>query len=73
MRNGKWGEELPWELWELILGNLGAVDRLSCVTSAKVIMERYEKGSELATLRERLGRRCGRFGRSITSSAWKRQ
>ena len=49
---GKWGEELPWELWELVLTNLSAVDRLSCVTSAKVMMERYEKGLELAALRE---------------------
>ena len=52
MGNGKWREELPWELWELILDNLSAVDRLSCVTSTKVMMERYEKGSDLATLRE---------------------
>ena len=49
---GKWGEELPWELWEFVLGNLSTVDRLSCVTSMKVIMERYEKGSKLAALRE---------------------
>ena len=49
---GKWGEELPWELWELVLGNLSAVDRLSCVTSAKVMMEKYGKGSKLAALRE---------------------
>ena len=52
MGNGKWREELPWELWELILDNLSAVNRLSCVTSTKVMMERYEKGSDLATLRE---------------------
>ena len=50
MGNGKWGEELQWELWELILDNLSAVDRLSCVTSTKIMTERYEKGSELATL-----------------------
>ena len=50
MGNGKWGEELPWGLWELILGNLSAVDRLSYVTSTKVMMERYKKGSNLATL-----------------------
>ena len=50
MGNGKWGEELPWELWELILGNLSAVDRLSCVTSTKVMMGRYKKGSNLAML-----------------------
>ena len=49
---GKWGEELPWELWELVLNNLSAVDRLSCVTAAKVMKERYEKGSTLAALRE---------------------
>ena len=41
---GKRAEELPWELWELVLGNLSAVDRLSCVTSTKVMMEKYEKG-----------------------------
>ena len=52
MGNGKWGEELPWELWELILGNLSAVDRLSCVTSMKVMMKRYEKESDLAMLQE---------------------
>ena len=45
---GKWDEELPWELWELVLGSLSAVDRLSCVTSTKVMIERYEKGSKLA-------------------------
>ena len=39
-------------MWELALGNLSAVDRLSCVTSTKAIMEKYEKGSKLATLRE---------------------
>ena len=52
--NGEWkmGRRAPWELWELILGNLSTVDRLSCVTSTKVMMERYEKGSDLATLRE---------------------
>ena len=49
--NGKWGEELPWELWELILGNLSAADRLNCVTSMKVMMKRYEKESDLAMLR----------------------
>ena len=49
---GKWEEELPWELWELVLGNLSAVDRLSCVTSTKVMMEKYEEGSKLATLWE---------------------
>ena len=49
---GKWDEELPWELWELVLGSLSAVDRLSCVTSTKVMIERYEKGSKLADLRE---------------------
>ena len=48
---GKWEEELPWELWELILGDLSAVDCLSCVTSTKVMMEKYEKGSKLAALR----------------------
>ena len=50
MGNGKW-EELPWELWELILDDLSAVDRLSCVTSTKAMMEKYGKGSELAALR----------------------
>ena len=49
---GKRAEELPWELWELVLGNLGAIDSLSCVTSTKVMMEKYEKGSKLAALRE---------------------
>ena len=49
---GKWDEELPWELWELVLGSLSAVDRLSCVTSTKVMIERYEKGSKLADLWE---------------------
>ena len=49
---GKWVEELPWELWELVLGNLSAVDRLSCVTSTNVMMEKHEKGSKLAALRE---------------------
>ena len=52
MGNGKWDEELPWELWELVFGNLSAVDRWNCVTSTKVMMERYEKGSKLAALRE---------------------
>ena len=49
---GKWVEELPWELWGLVLGNLSVVDRLSCVTSTKVMMEKYEKGSKLAALWE---------------------
>ena len=49
---GKWDEELHWELWELVLGSLSAVDRFSCVTSTKVMIERYEKGSKLADLRE---------------------
>ena len=49
---GKRAEELSWELWELVLGNLSTVDRLSCVTSTKVMMEKYEKGSKLAALRE---------------------
>ena len=42
-------------MWELVLGNLSAVDRLSCVTSTKVMMEKYEKGSKLATLWEEAG------------------
>ena len=46
---GKWDEELPWALWELVFGNLSAVDRLSCVTSTKVMVKRY---GELAALRE---------------------
>ena len=49
---GKWVEELPWELWELVLGRLSAVDRLVCVTSAKMMVEKYGKGTELAMLRE---------------------
>ena len=49
---GKWGEELPWELWRLVLDNLSAVDRLSYVTAAKVMMEKYGKGAKLAALRE---------------------
>ena len=49
---GKWVEELPWELWELVFDSLSAVDRLVCVTSAKVMIERYGKGADLATLRE---------------------
>ena len=52
MGDGKWDEELPWELWELVFGNLSAVHRLGCVTSTKVMMKRYEKVSDLATLRE---------------------
>ena len=52
MGNGKWDEELPWELWELVFGNLSVVDRLNCVTSTKVMMERYKKRSKLATLWE---------------------
>ena len=51
MEDGKW-EELPWELWELVLSDLSAVDRLSCVTSTKAMVEKYGKGSELAALRE---------------------
>ena len=49
---GKWVEELPWELWELVFDNLSVVDRLVCITSAKVLIERYEKGVDLAILRE---------------------
>ena len=29
---GKWVEELPWELWELVFDSLDPVDRLVCVT-----------------------------------------
>ena len=36
----------------MVLNHLSAVDRLSCVTAAKVMKERYEKGSTLAALRE---------------------
>ena len=32
---GKWAQEPPGELWQLALGNLSAVDRLSCVTSTR--------------------------------------
>ena len=39
-------------MWELVLGNLSAVDRLSYVTSTKVMMKKYEKGSKLAALWE---------------------
>ena len=49
---GKWVEELPWELWELIFENLNAADRLSCVTSAKVMIGRYTNVSSLTELRE---------------------
>ena len=49
---GKWLDEFPWELWGLIFDNLSAVDRLSCVTSTKTMMKKYEKESELAELRE---------------------
>ena len=47
---GKWAEGLPWELWELIFQNLNAVDRLSCITSAKAMVEKYEKISTLTGL-----------------------
>ena len=36
----------------MVLGDLSAVDGLSCITSMKVMMEKYEKGSKLAALRE---------------------
>ena len=49
---GKWVEELPWELWELVFDSLDAVDRLVCITSTKAMMEKYGKGAKLATLRE---------------------
>ena len=49
---GKWVEELPWELWELILDNLSAVDRLNCVTATNLMIGRYEGVSDLAELRE---------------------
>ena len=39
-------------MWELVFDNLGAVDRLSCVTSTKAMIRKYEKGSKLAELRE---------------------
>ena len=48
---GKWVEELPWELWELVFGNFSVVDRLSYVTSTKAMIKKYEKGSKLAELR----------------------
>ena len=49
---GKWVEELPWELWELVFDSLDAVDRLVCITSTKAMMGKYGKGAKLATLRE---------------------
>ena len=49
---GKLVEELPWELWELVFSNLGAVDHLNCVTSTKAMIQKYEKGSKLAELRD---------------------
>ena len=52
IEDGKWAEELRWELWGLVFGNLSAVDRWNCITSTKVMMERYEKGSKLAAPRE---------------------
>ena len=49
---GKWVEELPWELWELILDNPSAVDCLNCMTATKLMIGRYEGESDLAELRE---------------------
>ena len=79
---GKWVEELPWELWGLVLDNLSAVDRLSCVTSTKVMMEKYEKGSKLAALREEVrdevhceavqDGEAWLAGRSRDSATWRR-
>ena len=39
-------------MWRLVVGNLSIVDHLSCVTSAKVMMEKYGKGMKLAALQE---------------------
>ena len=36
----------------MVVGDLSTVDRLSFITSMKVMMERYEKGSKLAALWE---------------------
>ena len=38
---GRWVEELPRELWELILERLSAIDCLRCVTSSKAMMMKY--------------------------------
>ena len=68
MGNGKW-EELPWELWELVLSDLSAVDRLSCVTSTKAMMEKYGKGSELAALWRRPEMRRRQLKRNVMHNA----
>ena len=50
-RVGKWVEELPWELWELIFENLNAVDCLRYGTTSKMMIGRYEVTENLVELR----------------------
>ena len=40
---GKWIEDLLWELWEVIFGQLNAIDCLQCVTSSKKMMTKYQE------------------------------
>ena len=42
-------------MWELILGNLSVVDRLSCVTSMKVMIKKLWK--EGGKIRDKKGKR----------------
>ena len=51
---GKWIEDLPWELWEVILERLDITDRLRCVTSSKMMITKYRKMSNLAELRAQI-------------------
>ena len=48
---GKWIEDLPWELWEVIFEQLNAIDCLQCVTSSKKMMTKYQEMWSLAGLR----------------------
>ena len=66
---GKWVEELPWELWELVFSNQSAVDRLSYVTSTKVMIGRYEKVSNWLNYGRTPEMRCRQLERKFMHSA----
>ena len=47
---GKWIENFPWELWEVIFEQLNAIDCLRCVTFSKKMMTKYQEVSSLVGL-----------------------
>ena len=66
---GKWVEELPWELWELVFDSLDAMDRLVCITSTKAMMENMGRGRNWSRCMRRPEMRCRRLERNVMPNA----